>query len=167
MGERGVTLIELLVSLVLLVVAVSLACQLLLLTARIFNSTGKVLHDSSFANAAAQLRRDINDASSMSGSGGEWTDEPLLIFTQSGPMYIGKNCTGELERGGEVLLRRVQGWQWRTIAPGVIQIVIYRQLSDDPWSDSQNLPPRLRVQTLRRTETLIVAARNIHGGRAW
>jgi type II secretory pathway pseudopilin PulG len=173
-GERGTTLVELLVVTALLGTVAVLGAQLVIQSARLVDTVARSSRNPDLVLATEWLRRDLYEASWVVGGELGWTSDPLLVSRQGGGWVAVAVVGGELVRtaappGGlvpdsRVLLRGVTAWRWR-LDDGVLVRVELEGLANP--EAHRNLTGAASHRLERRTETLALALRGRPGGRAW
>jgi prepilin-type N-terminal cleavage/methylation domain-containing protein len=172
--ERGTTLIELLVSLALLSVIAMVTAQLVIQSTRLTDGAARTALNSNLVLAGEWLRRDTYEAAAVVGGATGWTDGPLVLVAQHGGWVAFAVVEGNLVRtdaqpGGSgtdtrVLLRGIEGWQWRVDAAASLRIEIEALANPGAHDDLTGVG---FADPERRTERLTLALRGRPGGRAW
>ena len=83
-SQRGMTLLELLVAMGLLVTVLLISTQLIVRSLELIEREGRALRDPALDVAVAQLRRDVQAASSVLSASGGWSQAYLELRTQNG-----------------------------------------------------------------------------------
>lgn len=181
-GAAGFTLLETLVSLVLMLIALGLAADLLLQSGKLLAETAREVRDAPASLLLARLRGDVMAAGSIPRTSG-W-------MPSSGPLYLGGHWQSpegwiqyelvgsELHRlvldadgyveQETVFWRGVSEWVWQPV-PGtrLVQISVSYRRSAAPRSPLPTLPRYhgRRFETV--TETLQIAPRAYGLGHRW
>jgi prepilin-type N-terminal cleavage/methylation domain-containing protein len=133
-GERGMTLLEILVAVALVSVMVMLACVLITSSMRFMEATGRSLQNPIEIGARSSLRRDIQGAVGLESISPDWCGEPLVLRVPGGKRVEHALDGDRLirrsfdvdgkEEGRHVILRRVARWQWRCATGRTVDIRI-------------------------------------------
>ena len=169
--NRGFTVLEMLVALVLTSVVVLAAAQLVAESAQVIDGAGRTMRSPSFTLAMATLRRDVQGAAGAGPSSAHgWSEGALELISWDGHRVrifvegdaIVRQTVDESGRstGRRVLVRGVSAWWWRSPDPWTIDLRMTATVIPDP------IPARQPV-ALRRTETRRFAMRGSPGGRSW
>ena len=135
--QAGFTILELTVALVVLLLAVMLACDLLDESARLLQHSVRRARDPWTLLATELLRNDLRGGAPPPAPEGLWLHEPLPLATDEGLVVWAPGSSGELIRavaGGPArpLLRGISGWRWRLL-PGPAVEVELRQHMSSPY----------------------------------
>jgi prepilin-type N-terminal cleavage/methylation domain-containing protein len=173
-GQRGTTLVELLVALALLGTIAVLTAQLVIQSTRLMDTTAQATRNPGLVLAGEWLRRDLYEAKAVVGGATGWTDDPLVLVAQHGGWVAFAAVDGVLVRSGappgalptdgRVVLRGVEGWRWRVDGGRLVRIELEANLNPDAHRDptgSGTVEPR------RRVDRLDFALRGRFGGRSW
>lgn len=175
---RGFTLIEVLVSLVLLMLAFALAAQLLMETSQMLADAAGEQIESSVPLAVARLRGDVLGSSSFTVLNDPDGGPPRLLLEghPAGAVLYEKDG-GEIHRlllddagkpGAEsVLLRGVRGWQCVAVAPRLLLVDIRYQRRGQRPSPLPGLPAFRAPGTEEKSERLLVVPRGAGMGESW
>jgi prepilin-type N-terminal cleavage/methylation domain-containing protein len=177
-ATRGFTLIEVLVSLVLLMLAFALAAQLLMETSQMLADASGEQIESPVPLAVARLRGDVLGSSSFTVVADPDGGPPRLLLEghPSGAVLYERDGT-EIHRlllddagkpGAEsVLLRGVTSWQCMAVAPRLLRVDLrYRRRGQRP-SPLPGLPAFRAPETEERTESLLLVPRGAGLGESW
>lgn len=171
--SRGFSLIELLISMVVVAIVMSIAFDILL-EAR--SSFSRLDIDPIEELVIAQVRADVRSATSPPEALGFWVSEDLLlanhpagtvaIFRRDGRLFRGvvSPSTGLDEAGARALLDSVVQWRWRKLSKRVVEIEIGVLVSRPTGlrrGASRAVVPRWETETHR----FVVASRG--GMRTW
>jgi len=135
LGEAGFTVIELVVTMLLLSIALAIAAGLLVEAVRVYSATGRELREPATELTFRMLREDIRAAAPRPVSSGG-TGDPLVLVRESGAQSW--NLEGErLERtsfdvdgndlGARPMLDKVLFFRWRVIPRGRVEVEIVRR----------------------------------------
>ena len=171
-GAAGFTLVELLVSLFLLLLALALAAQLLVESSQMLADAAAEQVESPLPLAVARLRADIVGAASFT-----LLDDRLLLEGHPAGTVLYEMTGDELRRivvdaageplGESVLLRGVAGWRCSEAGPRLLAVAIrYRRRAVRP-SPLPVLPAHRGASSEERTETLLLAPRGAGLGGSW
>lgn len=173
-GQRGVTLVELLVALALLGSIAVLSAQLVIQSAKLINVVARSSRNPDLVVAGQWIRRDLYETTSVVGSGLGWNEGPLVTVTQSGGWLAFAPVDGELIRSNappgmlpvdnRVVLRGVIGWRWRVVDFAAVEIELQTYINPEAH---HQLTGAGFPKTERRTERLVLALRGRPGGVAW
>jgi prepilin-type N-terminal cleavage/methylation domain-containing protein len=176
-AERGFSLTELLASLALLSLALLAAWDLWDDSIRLVGTSGRALRNPSSVPATTALRHDLQAALELPAPAVDWSSTDLEVRL-AGDRLVRYERRGEalyrLERGvagTELAQRRVStsvaGWQWRTVAPGLVEVRLTLDLYPDPSPVSRKVAVTGHGRRVRHTDVLRVAARGSGGGSSW
>lgn len=160
-AHPGFSLLELLIVMTLVILALTLAAQLLLESQRTYAVAGREARDPRVAPTLAQLRADVRSAAGVAtGAGGA-----LVLQGHPAGTVRWESRRGELVRtveppGGEPVsrtaLRRLAGWVWRLEGGLVTVEVVYRRHESARVVTAPRLGPA-QLETER--VTLVLAPR--------
>jgi prepilin-type N-terminal cleavage/methylation domain-containing protein len=177
-AARGFTLIEVLVSLVLLMLAFALAAQLLMETSQMLADAAGEQIESSVPLAVARLRGDVLGSASFTvlndPDGGpprlllEGHPAGAVLYEQDGS-EIHRLLLDDAGKADEesVLLRGVLGWQCVAVAPRLLLVDIRYQRRGQRPSPLPGLPAFRAPGTEEKTERLLVVPRGAGLGESW
>lgn len=148
--QTGFTLIEMVVSLLLVSLVLLLGLQVLLETRFLFLKADQEIGRPLPQLFARLLRRDAQGAMGIFAPRPTWTIEPLVLEAPDGTRIRYQLDTGEIQRqlfnesneliNSRTLVRNVTSWQWRRLAPGLLEVQIaYLK----PRAPTSNLAPGL------------------------
>jgi prepilin-type N-terminal cleavage/methylation domain-containing protein len=173
-GQRGVSLVELLVGLALLSVIAVLSAQLVIQSTKLIDTVATASRNPDQILATEWIRRDLYQALTVAGSVTGWDDGPLLITSQDGGWVVFAAVEGQLVRtqvppgaagvDTRTILRGLVGWRWRVEGGGIVEIELATLVNPEAY---QNLPGNADRRAQRRTDRLVMAIRGLPGGRAW
>jgi hypothetical protein len=178
--DRGATLVELLVVLLLLSVMVLVGAQLVTHAVRVLGSTAQSVRNPITVVATERLRRDVQEAGIVEEPSAVWTRSPLELRPRSGGVLRWSVVDGDLVRttlgrtgsllDSRVVLRGVTRWQWRSPSPGIVDVAYGRLLAPPPEQlaptgsgGSRDRPG----EAGQHTEFLRFAVRGSGGGLWW
>jgi prepilin-type N-terminal cleavage/methylation domain-containing protein len=172
--DSGFTLVELLVSLLLVLLALALAAQILVESSQMLADAAAEQLEAPLPLATARLRSDILGAASFTVLDG---GDRLLLEGHPAGTVLYERAGDELRRivldaGGEplgesVLLRGVAAWRCQGSGSRLVAVTIrYRRRAIRP-SPLQTLPAHGRPGGEERTETLLLAPRGAGLGESW
>ena len=134
--QRGFTLIEMVVTTGVLVVAIVLASQVLLEAQLEMNLRTAESSDPNLRFASERLRRDIESATGVAGLDNEWRQGALSLSFSNGRRVRWSFDGVDLLRIVEdpameeevriVVLREVVSWRWRRVAPRTVDVHLRR-----------------------------------------
>jgi prepilin-type N-terminal cleavage/methylation domain-containing protein len=130
--QAGFTILELTVALVVLLVAVLMACDLLDESARLLHHSVRRARDPWTLLTTELLRNDLRGGTPLPAGPG--VGPPLQLITDEGLVTWELGPRDELLRGvsgGPVrtLLRGVSGWQWRLLPGPAVEVELRLHLS--------------------------------------
>jgi len=132
-GEAGFTLIELVISTVLLLLAVLLACDLLDESGRLLQHSVRRAQDPWTLLAGELLRNDIRGAAPPGGDPDLCVHWPLALMTNEGLVIWSRSPDGKLVRtaGGSehAYLQNVRNFCWRPLEGGAVEVRIRYHVS--------------------------------------
>lgn len=162
-SESGVTLVELVVSMLVLTVALLIANGLLLEAVRIFSASGRELREPASELALRLLREDVRASSPLpAGSGGpgplncrraDRTDRWELVGDRL--MRRGLGPLGE-DLGSRPMLDRVQLFSWTALETGLVRVQIVRRRP--AWASSLKAPTSAWRSVSETVESATVVA---------
>ena len=172
--ERGTSLVELLVVLALVGIMVVVAAGLVTRSIRLMGATGRAVRNPIMVHVVERIRRDVQEAASVTAVEMIWSEDPLEIRTRTGSRVRYAVVDGDLVRRTiasgsgsieeRVLLRGVTSWWWRSTAPAVIDINLGYLVHLPPEYQSSQ---KVGYERERRTENLRFAIRGGWGGAQW
>jgi len=172
--ERGFSLIELLVTAVLVSIALLLAAQLLVASSRVGRAASNVLRDPSSGRFGVWIRRDMDTAIALPPTAGAWSVLALDLGLEDGTTVRYDLINGTMVRtvlgapglpgAGDRLLHGVLSWRWRVISERilVLEVKLPRHLEE-----VERIGATSSSEPGARTERLTVARRGLDGGRSW
>jgi hypothetical protein len=174
---RGFTLLEVLISLVLLMLALALAAQILLETSQVLTEAAAEQLDAPIPLAVARLRGDVLGSAAFTVVEGPRGEAGLLLEGHPAGTILYERAGDELRRtlldpggaplGEGVLMRGVTGWSCIEVGPRLVAIEIrYRRRTVRP-SPLSTLPAFRGPRTKERTESLLLALRGAGLGDSW
>ncbi|MCP4897052.1 MAG: hypothetical protein GY906_08760 [bacterium] len=176
-SNAGFSILELVVAMSLVLIAVLAACQLIVESMSIIESTGRSLRDPSTGLASASLRRDIHEAASVSSAVPGWSYGPMTLWSQwpetviiekvddSLVRVVRDTSNQEIER--RVLVRGIRSWRWIVVAPGLIDCELTFKVHLNPVTASLVKDPERLARMQTRVERFRFALRGQAGGNKW
>jgi type II secretory pathway component PulJ len=130
-GEAGFTILELVVAMVVLLLAVLLACDLLDQSARLLHHSVRRARDPWSLLAAELLRNDLRGAAPPLEWGGHG---PLELYTSAGRVTWSRSDDGDLVRavsGGaaHAYIHDVRSFGWRRVAINAVEVTVRYRVS--------------------------------------
>lgn len=132
--QTGFTVIEMLVSLLVVSLVMLLGLQVLLETRFLFMKADQEIGRPVPQLFARLLRRDAQGAMSIFAPRPTWTVEPLVLEAPDGTRVRYQRDGGNIDRqlfddsneliNSRTLMQNVRSWQWRRLAPGLVEIQI-------------------------------------------
>lgn len=173
-GQRGFSLLELLVTLVLMTVAVLLAAQLVAAASRAGRTASNILRDPALGRFGVWVRRDMDAVVTLPPAGG-WSVLALDLGLADGTTVRYDLVDGSLVRTvigarlpaetGDRLLADVSSWRWRVDAGRllVLEVKVPRHMEEAGTigGSAAGAAPGAR------TERLTIGRRGLDGGRSW
>jgi hypothetical protein len=136
-AERGATIVELLVTAALVIVAVLVAASLIMQSARLNRSVLEGLSRPDGELAMAWVRRDVHASVALLDPGFGWSEGPLRLAQFGGAEVVyswrdGVLMRAELDAEGEevgrrTVMRRLDGWRWRALATRLVEVELRPQ----------------------------------------
>jgi len=173
-SERGTSLVELLVVLVLIGLMVLVAADLVIHSVGLLGVTGRSVRNPLVVHLTTRLRNDVEGAAGIVTVGSVWSQDPLELWTQDGEIVRISLDDGRLLRqvwsppnplpDERVLLRGATAWWWQSPAPGVVDIRLGYMVNPEPEKHASRAVGWGRV---RREERLRFAVRTAGGGVKW
>lgn len=178
-AERGFSVVELLISAALLLLAVLMATQILLESQRLFLRSQRelVAEDTDFATH--RLRSDLRSADFPSlpivALDGRWMTSPLtlrrgagsIVWVLDGEALVRRELAADGEVSAErIMLQRLDSWRWRALSTSLIEVetgLAVRTAS----RGSALLLDRERGDTTLRTTTVRAYLRGLAGRQQW
>lgn len=130
--EGGATLIEVLVSAALVIVAVLVAGSLIVHSVKLDRSLMSALRQPDGDLAIAWIRRDVHAATALIDRSVVWTEQQLVLRAFGGAETVYTIRDGVLVRQGldpagaeisrRVVMRRVDGFCWRGLTPRLLEV---------------------------------------------
>ncbi|HHQ47912.1 MAG TPA: prepilin-type N-terminal cleavage/methylation domain-containing protein, partial [Acidobacteria bacterium] len=124
-GVRGYSLAEVVVALALVSLLFLMAGRLLVASRRMEASSTRVASGPRLGVLGAQLRRDLESATMVPGSGGLWSSLAMVLTLKDGTVvrydFDGENLTRSVVAGGGVARNRVlvhglRSFRWRNLS---------------------------------------------------
>ena len=132
--QKGFTLIEMLVSLLVVSLVLALGLQVLLETRFLFMKADQEIGRPVPQLFARLLRRDAQGARGIFAPRPTWTIEPLVLEAPDGTRVRYQQDSGNINRqqfnesneliNSRTLMQNVNSWQWRRLAPGLLEVQI-------------------------------------------
>lgn len=174
--QAGFTLVELLVSLLLLLLGLALAAQILMESAQLFAESASEQIDTPVPLAIARLRGDILASSSFQVTTG---DHGLLLVLAGHPAgtVLYERVGEELRRSilddagnpgdAVTVMRGVSSWACLPLGPRLVSLGVRYQRHAAPHSPLVRLPAFRGPRTEEREEWLTLAPRGGGSGDGW
>jgi len=148
--QTGFTLIEMLVSLLVVSLVLALGLQVLLETRFLFMKVDQEIGRPVPHLFARLLRRDAQGAMGIFAPRPTWTIEPLVLEAPDGTRVRYQQDSGNINRllfndsneliNSRTLMQNVNSWQWRRLAPGLLEVqIVYLK----PRAPTSSLAPGL------------------------
>jgi hypothetical protein len=179
-AEAGFTLIEMLISFVLLVLAVTIAAQLLVEAAQMFTDVAGEQHDPMVPLAVARLRNDVQGAVSYQDlSPDPLSCSPLVLQGGTGGTVVYTLAGEEVRRAvvapdgtagaTEILLRQVTSWTCagHGSSPPVLELDFSYRRRAVRRTPLAVLPVYARSRDEQKFETLFLTLRGAGLGSSW
>lgn len=174
----GFTLIEMVVSLLLVSLVLMLGLQVLLETRFLFLKADQEIGRPLPQLFARLLRRDAQGAKGIFSPRPTWTIEPLVLEAPDGTRVRYQRDSGDINRllfndsnelvNSRTLMQNVDSWQWRRLAPGLVEVQIVYLKPRVPTSSLAPGLARLREGGVEpEILTLRYALRARPGRRTW
>jgi prepilin-type N-terminal cleavage/methylation domain-containing protein len=176
--QTGFTLIEMVVSLLVVSLVLALGLQVLLETQFLFMKADQELGRPMPQLFARLLRRDAQGAAGIFAPQPTWTVQPLVLEEPDGTRVRYQRDGGDINRqlfnesnvliNTRTLMQNVDSWQWRRLAPGLVEIQIAYLIPRAPTSSIAPGLARLREGGVEpEILTLRFALRARPGRRTW
>jgi prepilin-type N-terminal cleavage/methylation domain-containing protein len=175
-SQGGFTLVELLISLVVMSLALALAAQVMLEGAQMLTDAAAEQADAPMPLVAARLRGDVRAAAGfevLEGLEGpalflEGHPAGLVVFQKVGDELRRTvlDETGKV-RGEAPALRGVTSWSCAPIAPGLVAVSLSHRRSAIRRGLLPALPGHRGPRSEERSESFLVAPRGAGLGSAW
>lgn len=175
--DRGLTLVELVVSMGLMMLVLAFSARLFSEAGRAFQVAGRKATEPAPGWAVEQLRNDLREAS-VAGTGppGLWRSDPLLLaFPAAEPVRWRLDDDGFLLRERESSLgwlsrRQIAGvasFRWQRRPGGLVEVAVLYRHRGVPWGPQITAPlPRAPAEELE-TLRLLVALRGAGRSAGW
>lgn len=174
--QAGFTLVELLISLVVMALALALAAQVMMEGAQMLTDAAAEQADAPMPLVAIRLRSDIRAAAGaevLPGLEGPALFLPghpagLVVYQKVGDELRRTvvDETGKV-RGSAPALRGVTAWTCAAIPPGLVAVTLSHRRSAIRGGPLPALPGRRGPRSEERTETFLVAPRGAGLGSGW
>jgi prepilin-type N-terminal cleavage/methylation domain-containing protein len=176
--QAGFTLLELLVTLVLVGFGLALAAQLLMETSQMMADAAAEQTESALPLARARLRADLQscvEAQAVAGPNGRIAELRLAGHPAGTVRYrkVGRDllrdvtADGTTWSGQTVVLRNVQSWDLLPLPPGVVGLEIHTLRRAARHSPLPALPGTRGPADEERVETLVAVPRGGGMGAGW
>jgi len=174
--QAGFTLVELLISLVVMGLALALTAQVLMEGAQMLTDVAAEQADAPMPLVAARLRGDVRASSGFEVLPGL---EGPALFLEGHPagVVVYQKVGDELRRtvldetgkvrGEAPALRGITGWSCAPLAPGLVAVTLSHNRSAIRRGPLPNLPGQRGPRSEVRSETFLVAPRGAGLGSAW
>lgn len=175
-SQGGFTLVELLISLVVMALALALTAQVMMEGAQMLTDSTAEQADAPMPLVAARLRGDVRAAAGFEVLPGL---EGPALFLEGHPagLVVYQKVGDELRRtvmdetgkvrGEAPALRGVTSWSCAPLAPGLVAVTLSHSRSAVRRGPLPALPGRRGPRTEERSETFLVAPRGAGLGSAW
>lgn len=173
-GERGFTVIEMLVALALVLLGLVLAVQMLLESRQLFLDAERRAQDPVVTVAVAQLRKDLEEASGAQPSAPIWSSGVMaleglpagtVVYERRGSDLVrAVRAADGTEKSARTLLRPVASWRWRSTQADLVDVEI-EYVIHDPVPRLRTSPEAPKVKT--KSLALRVALRGVVRSRRW
>ena len=175
--QAGFTLVELLISLLLMSLALALAAQVMMEGAQMLTDAAAEQADAPMPLVAARLRGDVRAAAGfevLEGLEGpalflEGHPAGLVVYQKVGDELrrtVLDDETGKV-RGEAPALRGVTAWSCAPIAPGLVAVTLSHRRSAIRRGPLPMLPGQRGPRSEERSEIFLVAPRGAGLGTAW
>lgn len=144
-GERGYSLLELIIALALVSTTLIIASEMLLARERQLARAVRVANRMSAEQALHQLRRDLRTGVSILGTASAWQEGPLVIAQADGVVITWSLIDDSLMRGRSdasgsqgtrPMLDRMTGFRWRWLRPTATGMLLARiEVSFQPGTE--------------------------------
>ncbi|HYN22698.1 MAG TPA: prepilin-type N-terminal cleavage/methylation domain-containing protein [Thermoanaerobaculia bacterium] len=171
-AQAGFTLVELLVSLVITMLALALAAQVLMESSQMLVDAAAEQADSAMPLVVARLRGDVRAAASFHVVG-----PALLLEGHPAGTVVYERAGEELRRTvldgtGQILgsapaLRGVTGWSCIPVGPGLLAVTLAHRRSTLRRGPLPALPAQRGPKQEERSELFLVAPRGAGLGESW
>ncbi len=173
----GFSILELVIALSLVLIALLAACQLIVESLTIIESTGRSLRDPTVGTAAAWLRRDIHASFAVDVLLPTWSSDAMVLRNPWQETITVERVDDtlirvvhdmddqEIER--RVLMHGVRYWRWILIAPGLIDCELRTSAHIDPTVAAVVRDPARLAKSGTRIERFRFSLRGRYGGRSW
>ncbi|MGB3562348.1 MAG: prepilin-type N-terminal cleavage/methylation domain-containing protein [Thermoanaerobaculia bacterium] len=176
--QTGFTLIEMVVSLLVMSLVLALGLQVLLETRFLLMKADQEIGRPMPQLFARLLRRDAQGAAGIFAPQPTWTIQPLVLQSPDGTRVRYQRNGGNIDRqlfnesneliNTRTLMQNVNSWQWRRLAPGLLEVqIVYLK----PRAPTSSLAPglaRLREGGIEpEILSLRYALRARPGRRSW
>jgi prepilin-type N-terminal cleavage/methylation domain-containing protein len=175
--QAGFTLIEVLVSLVLVALGLALAAQLLMETSQMLADAAAEQTESALPLARARLRTDIQACQNTRTVPGSYGTELWLVGHPAGTVRyrkIGRDLLRDVSVAGDgvwegetVALRNVQSWDVLPLTPELVSLQIHILRRAVRHSPLAAVPGLRGPADEERVETLVAAPRGGGMGLGW
>lgn len=177
-GEAGYSLLELVVSTLVLAVVLMVAARLLLESQWMFLRSASEANNPDVGLALTQIRNDLRASSSVRFPASRWSPTGLdLLGHPAGELrYQTRGDTlerivfddGGLELGRRPVLRGIVRWRWRQVGAGLVDIELSHASRRAPRGTNLVAPPNRRPGVVEETSHLLrIALRGAKTGRGW
>lgn len=174
-GQRGTSLVELMVVLALLAAMVLVASELVAQSLRLQGAVGRSIRNPLLAHVTGRLRVDIQGSLGVLDEDTIWRDDPLVLRTRDHRLLHYLEADGALVRRTtdlderlieeRTLMRGLTAWWWRSPVEGVVDLRFGYLVN--PFSEHA-VARAVGSARERRTESLRFAVRGSwEGGPGW
>lgn len=172
-AQAGFTLVELMISLLLTLLALGLAAQVLMESAQVLTDTAAEQIDAPVPLALARIRGDVQSSRSYSVLSGS----RLMLFGHPAGTLVYEQSGGELTRtvldplgsplGSATVMRRVTDWSCLAVTSRLVSITFRYQRHAPRRSPLPTAPGRRGPTSEERMESLLLALRGGGLGVGW
>lgn len=175
-AQAGFTLVELMISLLLTLLALGLAAQVLMESAQVLTDTAAEQIDAPVPLALARIRGDVQSSRSysvISGSPGS----RLMLFGHPAGTLVYEQSGGELTRtvldplgnplGSATVMRRVTDWSCLAVTSRLVSITFRYQRHAPRRSPLPTAPGQRGPTSEERIESILLALRGGGLGVGW
>lgn len=171
--QAGFTLVELMISLLLTLLALGLAAQVLMESAQILTDTAAEQADAPVPLALARIRGDVQSSRSYT----VLPDGGLMLFGHPAGTLAYESANGDLIRtvldpdgrslGSSRVMRRVSEWQCLAVTPKLVSVSFRYQRHAPRRSPLPTAPGQRGPTSEERTESVLLALRGGGLGVRW
>lgn len=174
--ERGFTLVEVMISLLIILVAFSFAAQVLQETSQMLADSAAEQRDAAMPQVVSRIRTDIQSSWTFQVLPGTTSPRLRLLGHPAGVIEYDKagsslrrtllDGAGEV-RGRDVVMRGVEAWSCAPVTPDLVAVTIHYRRHALRRSPLPTTPGHRGPRTEVRTETFRVIPRGAGLGNHW